>query len=215
MGNLLRKEFALAMHPTAFVFLLLSALLLIPNYPYYLTFFYTGLAIFFTCLNGRENHDILYTLMLPIQKREVVKARFLFAVILEMMQMLLAVPFAILRQSYDLPGNMVGMDANIAFFGFSFVMLGIFNFVFFIAYYKNPIKVGISFLMSSTAITIYMLAAETCAHTVPFVRDCLDTSDPEHFSEKILVLVWGIAIYLLLTGIAYRKSIASFEKLDQ
>ena len=72
MNKLLKKELALAMHPTAPIFLALSVLLIIPNYPYYVTFFYTSLAIFFTCLNGRENNDVYYTLLLPVPKRSVV-----------------------------------------------------------------------------------------------------------------------------------------------
>ena len=53
MKQLLQKELALTLHPTSVLFLALSALLLVPGYPYYITFFYTGLGIFFTCLNGR------------------------------------------------------------------------------------------------------------------------------------------------------------------
>ena len=33
MKNLMRKELVLAMHPASVLFLLLSAMLLIPNYP--------------------------------------------------------------------------------------------------------------------------------------------------------------------------------------
>lgn len=47
MKKLLRKEVLLSMHPTAIIFLALSMMLIIPNYPYYVIFFYTGLAIFF------------------------------------------------------------------------------------------------------------------------------------------------------------------------
>ena len=62
MKQLLYKEWRLAMHPTALLFLGLSLMLLIPNYPYYVTFFYTTLGIFFICVNGRENRDITYML---------------------------------------------------------------------------------------------------------------------------------------------------------
>lgn len=55
MKELLKKEISLVLHPTNWLFLALSALVLVPNYPYYVTFFYTGLGIFFLCLSGREN----------------------------------------------------------------------------------------------------------------------------------------------------------------
>ena len=47
MKNLMRKELLLAMHPASMLFLLLSAMLLIPNYPYYVICFYTCLGTFF------------------------------------------------------------------------------------------------------------------------------------------------------------------------
>lgn len=39
MRALLIKEIKLSLHPTIPIFLLLSAMLIIPNYPYYVVFF--------------------------------------------------------------------------------------------------------------------------------------------------------------------------------
>lgn len=211
---MLYKEFNLAMHPTSIIVLSLSAMMLIPNYPYYVTFFYTTLAIFFTCLSGRENNDIFYSMTLPICKRDIVKSRFLHVVILEFAQILTAVPFALIRRTYTLPGNIVGIDANVAFFGFSFMMLGLFNLVFFTRYYKNTDKVGIAFAVGSIAIVIFMLVAESSVHIIPFMKNVLDTRDPDFISYKIVVLIGGIILYLLLTFFSYLKSIRSFEELD-
>lgn len=214
MKNLLKKEIMLTMHPTAVLFLCLSALLIVPNYPYYVTFFYTGLAIFFTCLNGRENNDVFYTMTLPVAKKDIVKARFIFIIVLEILQVLIAIPFAIIRQNIGLPGNAVGMDANIALFGFSFVLLGIFNVVFFGIYYKDVKKVGKPFAISSVITFIYICIAETCAHVVPFVRDHLDTSDNMYITEKLIVLIIGFIIYVILTAFIYKKSQKNFEVYD-
>lgn len=214
MRALLGKEFRLAMHPTALIFLVLSSMLIIPNYPYYVVFFYTGLAVFFTCLSGRENNDVVYTMMLPVAKRDVVKARIAFAVLIEAAQLVCSVPFAILRQMMPLPGNQVGMDANIAFFGLSLVLLGIFNLVFFSLYYKNVAKIGAAFAWASAAVSVYITAAETCDHVLPFMRDRLDTPDPRFVTEKLIMLAAGVVIFCLLTAAAYVKSARSFEKLD-
>ncbi|MFL0249775.1 ABC-2 transporter permease [Clostridium neuense] len=214
MIKLLRKELLLCMHPTAPIFLILSMMLIIPNYPYYVVFFYTGLAVFFTCLNGRENNDVFYTMTLPIAKKYIVKSRFVFVVLLELLQMLVAVPFAIIRQLMPLPGNQVGMDANIALFGLSFIMFALFNYIFFGIYYKNVDKVGKAFGLSSIAVFIYIAVAETCAHVIPFVRDYLDTKDPKYITYKLIVLAVGIVIYALITYSTYKKSVRSFEVLD-
>lgn len=214
MRNLLRKELSLSMHPTAPVFLTLSMMLIIPNYPYYVVFFYTGLAVFFTCLSGRENNDVFYTLMLPVAKKDIVKSRFTFVILLQAAQMVIAIPFAFIRQNMPLPGNAVGMDANIALFGFSLIMLGIFNYIFFSIYYKNVSKVGTAFVWSSVGVFAYITISEACAHAVPFVRDYLDTKDPEYLAYKLIVLGIGFVVYSLLTAIVYLKSVKSFEVFD-
>ena len=214
MKKLLAKEFRLAMHPTTPLFWLLSAMLLIPYYPYYVAFFYTGLGLFFVCLTGRENHDIEYSMGLPVRKRDLVRGRIGYAVAVEAVQVLVDIPFAILRQGMPLPGNSVGMDANIAFFGLAILMLGIFNWVFFRKYYGAPDKVGPAFLWASVAVFGYMLIAEAAAHVVLLVRDQMDTPDPQFIGVKLVTLAVGIALYALLTWDAYRVSVKRFEALD-
>ena len=214
MKTLLQKEFRLAMHPTNLLFLSLSALLLIPNYPYYVTFFYTGLGLFFTCLSARENHDVEYTMALPVRKRDLVRARVLFAVLVELAQGALAVPFALLRQRLVPMGNQVGMDANLAFFGFSFLLLGLFNYVFFTRYYRAPDKVGKAFAMASTGFFLCMVVLETLTHALPVMRDQLDTPDPLFLSSKLTVLAAGLLLYGLLTLRTVQVASRRFEALD-
>ena len=214
MRRLLIKELRLALHPAAVLFLMLSAMLLIPNYPYYVIFFYTTLGIFFISLSGRENQDLFFTLLLPVRKAQAVHARIALAVLLELSQLLLAVPFAVLRGYLDMPGNLVGMDANLAFFGLAAAMLGLFNYVFFTRYYRRPEKVGAAFLQGTVALALFMLCAEVCVHTVPFFRDRLDTPDPAFLAEKLVVLAAGAVVYAVLTWAACRRSVRLFEPLD-
>ena len=214
MKHLLNKELRLAMHPAALIFLALSSMLLIPNYPLYVIFFYTSLGVYFICLSGRENHDITYTMSLPVTKRQLVRARILLAVLLEGSQLILAIPFAILRANLPIGANLVGMDANIAFFGSSLLMLGVFNYVFFVSYYSAPDKVGRAFIFGSIAEAVYMLIAETMVHVLPFARDVLDSPDPKGFAAKLGFLVIGAAAFTLLTLLAEKRAAAHFEKLD-
>ncbi|MBR6521373.1 MAG: ABC-2 transporter permease [Oscillospiraceae bacterium] len=214
MKNLLIKDFRLAMHPTVFLFWLLSAMLLIPNYPYYVVLFYSSLSLFFVCLGGRENRDIEFSLMLPVRKRDAVRARICFAVISQAVQLIVAVPFAALRQAMSVGGNQVGMDANIAFFGFALLLFGIFNLQFFTSYYRAPEKVGRTFAASSVILFAVIAVFETLTHTLPFFRLRLDTPDPAFLPEKLAVLAIGLAAYVLLTFIACRISEKRFESLD-
>lgn len=212
--KLLAKELRLAAHPTSLIFLALSAMLLIPNYPYLVTFFYTGLGIFFTCLGGRENHDVAYSVALPVRKSQVVKARVLFVAGLELLQLLLALPFAWLRSRMPLPGNLVGMDANLAFFGLALGLLGLFNLVFFGVYYRDVRKVGKAFALSSLVVFLYISLVEAACHVLPLFRDRLDRPDPEEVGLKLIVLGLGAAAFAGLTLLAYLRGRRDFERQD-
>lgn len=214
LSKLLYKEFKLALHPASVLFLLLSSMMLIPNYPMYVLFFYNTLGIFFICLSGRENHDFAYSLSLPIRKRDVVRARIVFAVILQLVQCVLAVGFMFVRRAIGIGANEAGMDPNVAFFGLSFVMLAVFNYVFFTGYFSRPDKVGRVFARASIVTFIYIGIAEGCAFAVPFFRDVLDTPDPENMGTKCIILAIGAVIYGLTSYMAYRISAKKFEVLD-
>ncbi|MBR4954159.1 MAG: ABC-2 transporter permease, partial [Oscillospiraceae bacterium] len=149
MKNLINKELKLSFFPMPIVFLALSGLVLIPNYPYYLTFFYTGLGIFLMFQSNRENHDIEYMMCLPIAKRDMVKSRFLHVTIIELLQVLACIPFCLIRSMYAGMENAVGIEANAAFLGFGLIMLGIFNIIFLPMFYKTANKIGLPFLIAS------------------------------------------------------------------
>ena len=176
--------------------------------------FYSTLSLFFVCLSGRENRDIEFSLMLPVRKRDTVRARICFAVISQAVQLIAAIPFAFLRQTMPLGGNQVGMDANIAFFGLALLLLGIFNLQFFTGYYRAPEKVGRTFAASSVLFFFAIAVLETLTHVLPFFRQRLDTTDPAFLPEKLAVLGIGLLAYILLTFISCRISEKRFEALD-
>lgn len=214
MKNLLMKEFRLALHPTNLIFLSLSAMLLIPNYPYLVTFFYTTLGLFFVCLTGRENRDIEYTMVLPVRKREIVKARFGFAVMVELAQLALAAVFMLLRNRLMPTPNEVGLDANLAFLGAALLMCGLYNALFFTGYYRNPAKVGKAYVLASAVMMLYIIVVEGLTHIVPFFRDVLDTPDPQFLAVKLIVLAAGAVAFVALTMVGYGLSAKRFEALD-
>lgn len=51
-AKIFSKDLRLAAHPMMYVFALFGVMLIIPNYPYTVVFFYGLLGIFFTFLNG-------------------------------------------------------------------------------------------------------------------------------------------------------------------
>ena len=77
MLNLIKKEIALCMHPTAFIFLFFAVLVFMPNYPYEVIFFFSCLSIFFCCMMTRENGDIAFSCALPVKKEHIPFAKML------------------------------------------------------------------------------------------------------------------------------------------
>lgn len=210
----MNKEFRLSMQPISFIFLSLSALLCIPNYPYYVTFFYTCLGIFFVFQANRENHDVYYMMTLPMRKRDMVRARFYLVICIELMQVITCIPFIFIRDKFIPLNNQVGIEANIAFIGLSLIMLALFNFIFLTEYYKSGYNIGMPFVKSSIMMTVYITAAEVLIRVVPYMRNYCDSVSAENQIKQIPVLVLGIILYGLITLLAYKKSADSFEKLD-
>ena len=214
MATLLKKELRLALHPMNLFFLALSALVLVPNYPYYVTFFYTTLGIFMMFQTARENRDIFYMMLLPVRKRELVRARFALVMLIELAQAVCCLPFMCLRSTYASLNNAVGIEANLAFLGISFVMLGVFHLIFLPGFYKTAQKVGLPFLWGSVVFFLMLVAAEVLLRIVPYLRDCCDSMAWGDQRRQIPLLLGGFAVYLLLTFFAYRISVRRFERLD-
>lgn len=214
MIELLKKEFRLFAHPTCWMFLAFGAMLLIPGYPMYIPFFWVTLGLFYSCLGARENNDLYYTLLLPVRKRDTVRARGLFFACMELLQIAVCIPFALLRYALKLGPNNAGMDVNIALFGLCLVLMGMFNLLFLPRVYKNPTSVGKPFLFVSVWVFLYIVAAEVCCHALPFFREVLDTPDPQHLGVKLAVLALGALLFALLTLLGTRRAETIFEKVD-
>ena len=214
MRQLLYKDFRLTAHPIMYAFGGLTAMLLIPSYPYYVVFFYACLGIFFTFINGREARDVDYTALLPVRKRDVVSARCVMMVLVQIAYVALSVPFALLNRHFNPSGNQAGIEANAAFFGLSFLMMGIFNQIFLAEFYRDAYRAGRAFVLACAAISAFMLLCETSVHAIPWVKSHLDNFDMAHLPLRLGILGAGIALYSGLT--LWGKNIASrrFERAE-
>lgn len=214
MKKLLIKEMKLSMHPSAPLMLLLSAMVFIPNYPFTVIFFYTTMAIFFTCLSGRENRDIAYSLTLPVAKRDIVRARILFAALLELSQLLIMLALIPLAQRVNPVGNQAGLDANIALVGLGLTVYGVFNLVFFTLYYKDVHRVGVPFIVSGIAMLVMTAADIMSTYAIPFVHNVLDTPDWSNIGAKLAAVAVGAILFCILTLIACTASEKEFIAQD-
>ena len=215
MKHLLYKELRLAKHPTMFLFLLFSAMLLIPSYPYYVAFIYTCLSVFFVFLQGRENNDLSFTALLPVRKRDIVRARCLLVVLMQLAQVLVSLPCAIVGARINpLGGNAAGIEANAAFFGLVLVMYALFNLLFLPAFYRTGNRVGRAFLFAGAAVLVYIVAAELLVQCVPVLKASLDTFDPATRGTRLFVLLLGAGLYAAGSLLACRLSERRFARVD-
>ena len=216
MKNLLYKEFRLAIHPSVYVFFLLSALLLVPSYPYYVSFFYLTLGLFLTFKTNRAENDIFYSALLPVRKGDVVRARVLAAALLELANILIAVPFAVLSVRINpVGGNNAGIEPNVAFFGLSMLMYGGFNLIFFPVFYKTGRSEGKAFLWGGVFMFLYIIAAEAFAQYIPSpVSAYLDALGKSEQLRQLPVLFAGVILWAALTLLSAKISAGRIEKVD-
>ena len=179
-------------------------LVLIPNYPYEVLFFFASMFAFFICLKARESGDLEYTLTLPVKRSMVPIARILFCVILQCIFVFIAAVCVALKQTFVSSENLVnqaGNSANIALIGFGFIILGIYNIVFFPLYYRKTDKVGVPYLIGAVAVVVAMGLLMTFRFVVP-VFTALSAPDPEYIGMKLGVLFGGMAFYIGSTALA-------------
>ena len=213
MKTLLYKQLRLACHPMTLVFCLSGIMLLIPNYPYSLAFFYVTLGLFFTFLNMREQKDIYYSALLPLRKRDTVRAAVAFTVLVELLSVVITALFCLLSAKLQ-PGkdNAVGMDANLMLLGAGFVLYGVFNLVFFVCLYRSGYKVGAAYLKANLALWPMMLLAEVLPHFPSLMW--LNRVDTQANLRQIPILLFGVAVFAVLTMLAYRRSARLYERVD-
>ena len=212
--KMLMKEWKLCMHPTGYIMLLCAALILVPGYPYGVSCFYMGLAIYFICLTARENHDASYTLTLPVSRRDAVRARILFCSVLEVIDLLLMALFILIKQLIGNVPNPAGLDAGMALIGEGMILFAIFNMIFFPVYYRDINKPGKAFLPAAAAMFLWIILEVVGTYAVPFLRDVLDQPDPRYMSDKLLFTLGGLALFLGGTALSIQRSVKKFEELD-
>ena len=209
MTALLYKQLRLVCHLMTPVFCLFGVMVLIPNYPYTVIFFYVTLGLFFTFLNMREQKDIYYSALLPVPKRDTVKAGCLFTVLIELLSLVLLAPFAALAVHLQ-PGkdNLVGLDPNAALLAAGFLLYA----VFLPSFYRSGYKVGVSYLKAVIPMAAAMIACEALPH-LPALG-WLDDLDAATQVRLLPILIGSGLVYAGCAALTCRASERAYEKVD-
>ncbi len=216
MKNLLNKEIRLAASPLSWLFLVFGLMALIPGYPILVCAFFICFGVFQSVQSGRENNDILYTVLLPVRKTDAVKAKYAFTVLIQMLGFVIAAVTTLLRMLL-LPdagpyATNPMMNANQAFLAYVLLIFAAFNVVFLGGFFKTAYKFGKPFVLFIIAAFVMIGVAETLHHIpgLTFLNATAPLTDP---------VMWGIlgaaaVVYLLSTQLSCRVAMKRFERVD-
>ena len=215
MKKLFYKEMKLSANPLSYWFITFSAMAILPRYPILVGAFFICLGIFHTYQQIREYDDITYTVMLPVRKQDVVTAKYLFVLLIELVAFILCALLTIIRMKFL--GNAAPyvtnqlMNANTAYLGYVLIVFAAFNGIFLAGFFKTAYRIGKPFILFCVAGFIIIIIGETLHH----IPNLESLNDPSSVSvPQVAILVIGIAVFMLCTWVSYQKAVKDFEEID-
>lgn len=216
MKNLLYKELKLSTPLLTYLFLGFAFMTFLPGYPILCGTFFVCLGIFQSYQFGREDNDILYTVLLPIKKADAVKLKYFTALIIESAAFLITSVSTLIRMMFlseaKIYTNNALMGANLIFLAFVLVIFTLFNVIFIGGFFKTAYGIGKPFIIFSALNFITIGFAESLHH-LPGLG-WTNTLDFNFIEKQIPVLFAAIIIYFGITFLSCNLSQKRFEKTD-
>ena len=216
MRNILLKEVKLSASLLSFLFIPFGLMFLLPGYPILCGVFFVTLGIFQSFQNAREANDMVFSALLPISKRDVVKGKYLFTCTIELcsgllMTLAVALRMTVFSDAAVYRSNAL-MNGNLFALGMAFVGFGLFNLIFVGGFFKTAYKFGRPFVGYIIAVFLMIGIAEAL-HYIPGFG-FLNAFGMEYFAVQLLLMGLGVVFYLAVTLLSYQKACKRFEKID-
>ena len=230
MKALLYKEFKLAMHPICYVFIAMFPLMiLIPSYPIAIGFIYvlTCYPVLFLGANkGQQSNDLLYSTLLPIRKKDIVKARIMTVFIMHLA--FIAITSALYPVALMINSNItesalaedpmanpitnagLGLNSYVLVLAIVLVGFALADLIFFPIYYKNGKSIVMSTLLMILGFVIY-LGVLTIG--LPYIPGCEWINNLPIWIQFIALGV-SLILYAVLHLAVYKISAKRLEKVD-
>ena len=215
MKNLFYKEMKLSANPLTYWFIIFSAMTMIPRYPILVGSFFICLGIFHTYQQIREYDDVTYTVMLPVKKRDIVTAKYLFVLFIELTAFILCTLLTIIRMK--ILGTAVPyatnqlMNANMAYLGYTMIVFAVFNSIFLAGFFKTTYKIGKPFFIFCVVSFIIIIMGEILHH----IPDLESLNNPSNLSmPQAVIFAIGVVVFMLYTWLSYQKAVKDFESID-
>ena len=216
MRNIMLKEMKLSASPLAYLFILFGLMFFLPGYPVLCGAFFSTLGLYQSFLYAREANDTVFSVLLPIAKKDVVKGKYGFVCIIELCALLLMTICVIVRMTAlkEAPvyrSNAL-MNANLFALGAALFIFGLFNLIFVGGFFKTAYKLGRPFVFYIVTAFLFIGIFEALHH-IPGLEQ-LNSFGTENIMMQLLLLLAGIVAWLLMTVLSYRKACEQFEKID-
>lgn len=216
MRNILMKEIKLSASLLSFLFILFGLMFFLPGYPILCGVFFVTLGIFQSFQNARETNDILFSALLPIAKRDVVKGKYLFVCLVEICGLVLMGSAVVCRMTFlaNAPAYRSNalMNANFFALGLAFLIFGSFNAIFVGGFFRTAYRFGRPFVTYIIACFLIIGIGESLHHFPGL--EWLNAFGTEHLQGQLLLLFVGIIAYFFLTLASYFTSCRHFDKID-
>ncbi|MBQ6030775.1 MAG: ABC-2 transporter permease [Oscillospiraceae bacterium] len=216
MRNVLRKETRLSASVLSYLFILFGLTFFLPGYPVLIGVFFVTLGIFQSFQTAREANDVVFSVLLPIAKRDVVKGKYAFVCLIECAALLLMALAVVLRmtvfaQSAVYRANAL-MNANFFALGTACLIFGLFNWIFVGGFFKTAYRFARPFVTYLIVAFLVILIAEALHH-VPGL-EALNAFGTDGLGLQLGLLAGGLAGFLLITVLSCKRACARFEAID-
>ena len=216
MRNILRKESKLSASVLSFLFIAFGLMFFLPGYPILCGAFFVTLGIFQSFQSAREANDIVFSALLPIAKKDVVKGKYLFVCFIELCSLVLmalavSVRMTALSQAGPYVNNAL-MNANFFALGMAFFIFGLFNAIFVAGFFKTAYKFAKPFVVYIIVMFLVIGLAEALHHFPGL--GVLNAFGTEHLGVQLGLLCAGIGVYAVVTLLSCRAACRRFEALD-
>ncbi len=216
MNALLKKEMQLSTLLLTYLFIGFAFMTLLPGYPILCGPFFITLGIFQSYQSAREANDIVFTALLPVAKRDVVKGKYQFVIMIELfgfavMAVLTLVRMTVLADAAVYRQNAL-MNANPFYLGCALVIFGVFNLIFLGGFFRTAYSLGKPFI-TYIIVNFLLIGIAEALHHFPGM-EALNAFGFEHIGLQLSTLLAGAILYILLTVMSYNKACENFERID-
>ena len=216
MNALLKKEMRLSALLLTYLFIGFAFMTMLPGYPVLCSVFFINLGIFQSFQSAREANDIVFSALLPVAKRDVVRGKYQFSVMIELcgfalMTVLTLVRMTALSDAAVYCQNAL-MNANPFYLGCALVIFGVFNLIFLGGFFRTAYSLGKPFI-TYIIVNFLLIGIAEALHHFPGM-EALNAFGFDHIGLQLSTLLAGAILYILLTVMSYNKACENFERID-